>query len=77
MLWPRAESLSGTRRNLSLNGLTSLSDKAAEDLSKFRGRTLYLLNLTSLSETAVNSLREIERPVMAPKIGDQIYPSRE
>ena len=38
-----------------LDGLTSLSDKAAESLSKHRGY-LYLNGLTSLSNTSAESL---------------------
>ena len=41
-------------------GLTSLSDEAAESLSKHKGGDLFLYGLTSLSDAAAESLCELE-----------------
>ena len=51
-----AESLSRYRSPLSLKGLTSLSDAAAESLGKHEGSNLYLDGVTSLSDAAAESL---------------------
>ncbi|MBF94124.1 MAG: hypothetical protein CMH58_03065 [Myxococcales bacterium] len=65
---PAAEILSkrshptGTRGYdmLDLNGLTELSDSAAESLSKYRGESLSLRSLTELSDAAAESLSKIK-----------------
>jgi len=51
-----AESLCTHEEWLTLNGLWSLSDAAAENLSKHRGEVLWLDGLTSLSDTAAGRL---------------------
>ena len=54
------EVFSGERVDLSLNGLTSLSDAAAESLSKYKGGLLSLEGLTSLSDAAAESLSKLK-----------------
>ncbi|MDB4785601.1 hypothetical protein OAG31_03250 [Akkermansiaceae bacterium] len=51
-----AELLSRYEGALDLSGLTSLSDAAAESLSKHKGRILELSGLTSLTDAAAESL---------------------
>ena len=51
-----ASALAEHKRTLWLNGLTKLSDEAAECLSKHRGETLRLCGLTRLSDAAAESL---------------------
>ena len=55
-----AESLSEHEGDLLLNGLTELSDAAAESLSKYEGAYLCLNGLTSLSDEAILVLCECE-----------------
>ncbi len=55
-----AESLSKREGELSLSGLTSLSDAAAESLSKHRGGILHLNGLTSLSDATAEILSKRE-----------------
>jgi hypothetical protein len=46
--------------SLNLEGITSLSDEAAESLSKFKGDYLLLDGITSLSDAAAESLSKLE-----------------
>jgi hypothetical protein len=54
---------------LSLNGLTSLSDAAAESLSKCGSSTLHLHGLTTLSDSAaVNLSKSIGSGLYLPRV---------
>ena len=64
-----AKSLSKLKlTELNLNGLTELSDAAAESLSKHKG-DLNLRGLTELSDKAAESFSEYEGEI------DEMYPS--
>ena len=53
-----AEIFSGHQRDLWLNGVTALSDAAADSLSRHKG--IVALGLTSISESTAESLSKLE-----------------
>ena len=73
-LTPRVAQLLSTHKgDLSLNGITTLSDTAAQALAAHKGRYLYLRGITTLSDTAAQALAKHQGTIYCnQEIEDQI-----